>query len=103
MRDVTVPWSYIREVPKPPIVPRLRAILEPAALLTLMLVPVLVPLLTPILFLKSIALFGFLWLVFLAPIPSFKSEGSQPSEDEEDASWYAALPRAGFAGQLPPL
>lgn len=54
MRDVTVPWSYLFEVPKPPITPRMRELVEPAILLVLMLVPLLVPMLTPTLFLRVV-------------------------------------------------
>ena len=54
MRDVTVPWSYLFEVPKPPITPRMRELVEPAILLVLMLVPLLVPMLTPALFFRVV-------------------------------------------------
>ena len=56
MHDVVLPWSnYHFEVPKPPVVPRLREFAEPAVLLVLMLMPLLLPLLTPALFLRVVA------------------------------------------------
>ena len=68
MRDVTVPWSYLFVMPEPPVVPRLRELLEPALLLVLMLVPLLVPLITPALFARLMGAILLLAAPFSVPL-----------------------------------
>jgi len=111
MRDVTMPWVYLSHVPKPPIIPRFRAMLEPAMLFALMLAPLVMPLLTPALFLR-IGFLSFLsWLVFVTPLPGgdprSAGDGARSPGDGGDAadevSWCLALPQAGVVGRPQPL